>query len=81
MKKKKIVISIVIICILVSAFMYLYLFRMHSATAAEVLSPQDLSVPTLAYDNTSITLVWHKPDNYSNIKNYNIYMNGKLVLS
>ena len=47
--------------------------------AVEVLSPQDLSVPTLAYDDTSITLVWHKPDNYSNIKNYNIYMNGKLI--
>ena len=80
MKKKKIVISMVIICILVPTFIYLYLFRMHGATTAvEVLSPQDLSVPTLAYDDTSITLVWHKPDNYSNIKNYNIYMNGKLI--
>lgn len=75
MKKK--IMSIVVICIFVSAF--IYLFRLHSATAVEVLSPQDLSVPTLAYDNTSITLVWHKPDNYNYIKNYNIYMNGKLI--
>lgn len=78
MKKKKIIMSTVVMFIFVSAFMYLYLFRLHSAAAA-VLSPQDLSIPTLAYDDTSITLVWHKPDDYSNIKNYNVYMNGKLI--
>jgi exo-poly-alpha-galacturonosidase len=36
-------------------------------------------VPTLAYDQSSIWLVWNKPDNYANIVDYNVYMNGKLL--
>ncbi|MDO5521437.1 MAG: fibronectin type III domain-containing protein [bacterium] len=38
-----------------------------------------LRVPTLAYDETSISLVWDKPEKYDNIADYNIYMDGKLV--
>ena len=33
-------------------------------------------MPTLAYDDTSINLVWKKPASYANIVDYNVYMNG-----
>ena len=36
-----------------------------------------LKVPTLAYDDESITLVWDKPENYSSVADYNIYINGE----
>uniref|UniRef100_A0A915D0C6 Pectate lyase superfamily protein domain-containing protein n=1 Tax=Ditylenchus dipsaci TaxID=166011 RepID=A0A915D0C6_9BILA len=39
--------------------------------------PQAVCVPTLAYDQNSIILAWNKPDNYSSIVDYNVYMNGK----
>ncbi|MDO5292324.1 MAG: fibronectin type III domain-containing protein [bacterium] len=38
-----------------------------------------LRVPTLAYDETSISLVWDKPEKYDNIADYNVYMDGKFV--
>lgn len=53
--------------------------QMTKADAAAVLPPQNLRVPALAYDEKSITLAWEKPLTYSNIVNYNIYMNGKLI--
>jgi exo-poly-alpha-galacturonosidase len=48
-------------------------------SANKIMTPQKLSVPALAYDDKSITLVWNKPDDYSNITDYNIYMNDKLI--
>jgi hypothetical protein len=33
----------------------------------------NLRVPTLAYDDTSITLVWDKPENYADVANYYVY--------
>uniref|UniRef100_A0A915CZV2 Fibronectin type-III domain-containing protein n=1 Tax=Ditylenchus dipsaci TaxID=166011 RepID=A0A915CZV2_9BILA len=39
--------------------------------------PQAVCVPTLAYDQNSIILAWNKPDNYSSIVDYNVYMNGE----
>lgn len=46
-----------------------------------LLPPDNLSVPVLAYDDTSVTLVWTKPSNYTiaGITDYNIYMDGKKV--
>lgn len=35
----------------------------------------NLRVPTLAYDDTSITLVWDKPENYADVANYYVYLN------
>ena len=35
----------------------------------------NLQVPTLAYDDTSIALVWDKPEKYDNVADYN----GKLA--
>ena len=37
---------------------------------------QNLRVPTLSYDDTSITLVWDKPEKYDNVSDYIIYQNG-----
>lgn len=36
----------------------------------------DLQVPTLAYDDTSIGIVWKKPEKYDNVADYNVYVNG-----
>lgn len=79
MRKKRIITIVIIIAIFVLTGGYVSFYKMHSAKAAEIGVPQNVEVPTLAYDDRSITLAWHKPDNYSNIKNYNIYMNGKLI--
>ena len=38
---------------------------------------KNLQVPTLAYDDTSIALVWDKPEKYDNVADYNVYINGK----
>lgn len=35
-----------------------------------------LQVPVLAYDDTSIGLVWDKPEKYDDIADYNVYING-----
>ncbi len=39
----------------------------------------NLQVPTLAYDDTSIAIVWDKPERYDNVADYNVYINGKLA--
>lgn len=36
----------------------------------------NLQVPVLAYDDTSIGLVWEKPEKYDNVADYNVYING-----
>jgi exo-poly-alpha-galacturonosidase len=41
--------------------------------------PQNPCVPALAYDDTNVTLVWNKPDNYANVVDYNVYMNGTKI--
>ncbi|MGC3962431.1 MAG: glycoside hydrolase family 28 protein [Rhodocyclaceae bacterium] len=38
--------------------------------------PQNPCVPTLAYDDTSVTLVWNKPDVYTDVVDYNVYLGG-----
>ncbi|HZH62815.1 MAG TPA: fibronectin type III domain-containing protein [Metabacillus sp.] len=42
-------------------------------------SPVNLQIPNLAFDEDSITLVWEKPENYSDIVDFNVYMNGKKI--
>jgi exo-poly-alpha-galacturonosidase len=42
-------------------------------------APVNLQIPTLAFDEDSITLVWEKPKDYSDIVDFNVYMNGKKV--
>jgi len=36
-------------------------------------------VPPLGYDDSSITLIWSKPCDYSNVVSYNVYQEGSLV--
>jgi len=47
--------------------------------AAPVAAPQKLMVPPLAYDDSSITAIWNKPSDYSNVVSYNVYQNGSLA--
>lgn len=50
-----------------------------SGKKAAISPPQNLMVPPLAYDDSSITLIWSKPCNYSNVVSYNVYQEGSLV--
>jgi exo-poly-alpha-galacturonosidase len=47
--------------------------------AASVAAPQKLMVPPMAYDDSSITAIWSKPSDYSNVTSYNVYQNGSLA--
>ncbi|MBS1211123.1 MAG: pehB [Proteobacteria bacterium] len=42
-------------------------------------APTDLAVPTLAYDDTSLNLVWKKPASYARVTDYNVYLNGTKI--
>ncbi|MFC3396282.1 glycosyl hydrolase family 28 protein [Brenneria rubrifaciens] len=49
-----------------------------SATIDRSAAPQNVQVPTLAYDDTSVVLAWEKPAQASSdIKDYHVYMNGQ----
>lgn len=50
-----------------------------SSSADKPATPVNLQIPKLAYDEDSITLVWEKPEDYSDIVDFNVYMNGKKV--
>ena len=39
----------------------------------------NLLVPTLAYDDTSVTLVWNKPEKYDTVADYAVYQDGELI--
>jgi len=41
--------------------------------------PQKLMVPPLAFDDTSITVIWEKPADYSEVASYNVYIEGSLA--
>lgn len=38
-----------------------------------------LRIPALACDDTSVTLVWDKPENYEEVANYNVYRDGEKI--
>lgn len=44
-----------------------------------VQAPVKVQVPTLAYDDQQIILVWEKPANHADIVDYHVYANGKLL--
>ena len=48
-----------------------------SASALALDAPQKIQVPTLAYDDSQIILVWEKPENTAGIVDYHVYMDGK----
>ncbi|MGB8225954.1 MAG: glycoside hydrolase family 28 protein [Sedimentisphaerales bacterium] len=39
-------------------------------------APQNLMVPPMAYDDTTIILIWSKPVDYSQVTDYRVYQNG-----
>ncbi|OHB55780.1 MAG: hypothetical protein A2173_05805, partial [Planctomycetes bacterium RBG_13_44_8b] len=48
-----------------------------SATpTATPAAPQNLMVPPMAYDDTSLILIWSKPVDYSGVTDYNVYQDG-----
>jgi len=42
-------------------------------------APSGLQVPTLAYDDRQIILVWEKPTDHADIQDYRVYANGTLL--
>jgi len=46
---------------------------------ASVAPPQKLTVPPMAYDDSTITVIWNKPSDYSNVVSYNVYQEGSLA--
>ncbi len=49
------------------------------SSTAPVSPPQNVMVPPLAYDDSSITVIWSKPSDYSNVVSYNVYKEGSLA--
>jgi len=54
-------------------------FAQAQGLTAAVNPPQNVMVPPLAYDDSSITAIWSKPSDYSNVVSYNVYQNGSLA--
>jgi exo-poly-alpha-galacturonosidase len=50
-----------------------------SAAVVTVQPPTNVRVPTLAYDESSITLTWQKPSNHAAIVDYRVYSDGVLL--
>jgi exo-poly-alpha-galacturonosidase len=42
-------------------------------------APQNLMTPPQALDDSSVTLIWYKPDDDSNVASYNVYEDGLLL--
>jgi exo-poly-alpha-galacturonosidase len=49
------------------------------SSTTPVSPPQKLMIPPMAYDDSSITVIWSKPSDYSNVVSYNVYNNGSLA--
>ena len=52
-----------------------------SGKKAAISPPENLMVPPLGYDDSSITLIWSKPSDYSNVVSYNVYQEGSRVVN
>ena len=50
-----------------------------SPLAWALQAPSKLQVPTLAFDDRQIILVWEKPAEHAGIKDYRVYANGTLL--
>jgi exo-poly-alpha-galacturonosidase len=46
---------------------------------ASVAVPQKLMVSPMAFNDSSIIVIWNKPSDYSNVVSYNVYQNGSLA--
>jgi exo-poly-alpha-galacturonosidase len=50
-----------------------------AVAASSAPAPRNLFIPKSAITDSSITLLWDKPDSYKDIKRYSIYINNKRV--
>src|SRR5450756_863885 len=46
---------------------------------ARLQPPSHLRVPALAFDQSSVSLVWDKPADYASIADYHVYQDGRLL--
>lgn len=46
---------------------------------AALQAPAKVQVPTLAFDDQEIILVWEKPADHAAVKDYRVYANGVLL--
>ena len=53
--------------------------RVNVVKTASVAPPQTLMVPPVAFDDSSITVIWSKPSDYSNVVGYKVYLNRSLA--
>jgi exo-poly-alpha-galacturonosidase len=49
------------------------------SSTSNLPAPVNLQIPNLAADEDSLTLVWEKPEDYQEITDFNVYMNGKKI--
>lgn len=75
---KRIFISKKICLFLTTSFIIagVLLFDQYLVRAESIFPPQNLEAISQSITDNKVTLIWKKPDNYHNIKNYNIYRNG-----
>ncbi|MDD3225196.1 MAG: glycosyl hydrolase family 28 protein [Clostridium sp.] len=80
MNKIKLVIAAVLV-VIISFGVWFYFSKQHikEMNNTKLLTSKKLIVPSQGCDDNSITLAWHKPDNYNKIVSYNIYMDRKLI--
>ncbi|WP_088042562.1 fibronectin type III domain-containing protein [Bacillus sp. EAC] len=79
MKRIKVCITIILASLLVFSQLGARALAHKQPASNAPASPVNLQIPNLAFDEDSITLVWEKPKNYSDIVDFNVYMNGKKI--
>ncbi|MEH7084842.1 hypothetical protein V7139_19180 [Neobacillus drentensis] len=79
MKSLKNSISIIFVALLVFSQLGATALAEKQSAPNAPASPVNLQIPNLAFDEDSITLVWDKPENYRDIVDFNVYMNGKMI--
>ncbi|MBN2019530.1 MAG: hypothetical protein JW749_04825 [Sedimentisphaerales bacterium] len=67
-----------LILIITPIILFCCTYPVESLSAA-VGPPLRVIVPPMAYDDTSITVIWEKPNDYSKVAGYNVYKNGSLA--
>jgi exo-poly-alpha-galacturonosidase len=75
--KRNSIIAVISIAFFVFAFSASGINGAGNAGTAGV--PVNVRVPALAFSDSEISIVWNKPDDYSRIRDYRVYMNGKLI--
>ncbi|TCN26308.1 fibronectin type III domain-containing protein [Mesobacillus foraminis] len=79
MQRSKLNLSVFLVILLIFSQFGSSTLAKKSSSTNQPAAPVNLQIPKLAYDEDSITLVWEKPEDYSDIVDFNVYMNGKKV--